>query len=292
MRQNQTIYSKIFDVFNYIALAIIALITLIPFWHVLVGSIVPSADLVHNRFIMFPTRLDFTTYQYIFSSGKIMTALQVSIFVTVVGTLFQLFLTVLTAYPLAHKELVARKFILSAIVFTMLFGGGMVPTFFVVKSLGLLDSLASLILPSAISAFNLIVIKNFFQSIPAELEESAKLDGANHFIILFRIILPLSKPAIATFALFYAVRHWNNFFQPIMYISSTEKWPIQVILRQVVMLASGNLGELENMPEGFSVPTESVKMAVIIVAALPIMMVYPFLQKHFAKGVMLGSIKG
>ena len=178
------------------------------------------------------------------------------------------------------------------IVFSMLFSGGLIPTFLVVKGLGLLDSYWALMLPTAISAFNLIVVKSFFQEIPNELLESAKIDGCNDLGVLWKIVLPLSKPVIATFALFYAVGHWNDFFNALLYISDTTKWPLQVLLRQIVLLTSGSLDLSTADLDYVKPPDQSIKMAVIVVGTIPILMVYPFLQKHFAKGVMLGAVKG
>ena len=177
------------------------------------------------------------------------------------------------------------------VVFAMLFSGGMIPTYLVVKSLNLIDNYAALILPLAISPFNLIIIKNFFQEIPMELNESAKMDGASEVDILWRIYLPLSKPMIATMSLFYAVGLWNDFMNPLLYINTPDKWPIQLLLRQITMSASigSTLGDYDPsvMP-----PEQGIKFAVIIVATLPILILYPFLQKHFAKGMMVGSVKG
>jgi putative aldouronate transport system permease protein len=197
------------------------------------------------------------------------------------------------AYPLAKKDLLGRRLLLFMVTFTMLFGGGMIPTYFVVKALGLIDSYAALILPVAISAFNLIVMKNFFQSIPEELEEAARIDGCHDVGILFRIALPLSAPALAAFGLFYAVEHWNNYFSAVLYLNDGAKWPVQVILRQIVILATdSSLSGDPSALDGMTVIEQSVKMAVIVVATVPILLVYPFLQKHFTKGVMLGSVKG
>lgn len=215
----------------------------------------------------------------------------VSIYITVVGTLVQLILTSLMAYSLAHKQLPGRSIIMLMVLFTMVFSGGMIPTYFVVKATGLLDSLWSLMIPNAISAFYLIILKNFFQGIPEELKESAKIDGSHELGILYRIVLPLSLPAMATFGLFYSVGIWNQYFSAVLYITDSSLYPVQVILRQVIILTSGAIGNsdaIENMPYYSS----AIKMAVIVIATLPIMVVYPFLQKHFTKGVLLGSVKG
>jgi putative aldouronate transport system permease protein len=217
-------------------------------------------------------------------------SLGVSVYITVVGTLINLVFTSLMAYPLAKPHLRGRQVILLGVLFTMLFSGGLIPTYFVVKAVGLTNTLWSLMIPGAISGFNLIVLKNFFQSIPEGLEDSAKIDGCNDFGVLMRIVIPLSMPAMATFALFYAVGHWNTFFSAIIYINDNKLWPVQVLLREVVIMAQSRIGDTE-MDEALIQPL-TIRMAVIVFATLPILVVYPFLQKHFAKGVLLGSIKG
>jgi putative aldouronate transport system permease protein len=215
-----------------------------------------------------------------------------SVIITSVGTVIAMALTITMAYPLSKKRLIGRNFIQSMVVFTLLFNAGLIPTYMVVRGLGMIDTYWSLWLPGAVSAFNLVLLRNFFQQIPAELEDSAVIDGANELVSLVRIVMPLSLPAIATFTLFYAVMHWNGYFTAVMYINSPEKWPVQVWLRQIIVLSQGNFAEGVD-PELYSdVPGETVKLAVIVVATLPILLVYPFLQKYFVKGVMLGSVKG
>ncbi|MFC0211964.1 carbohydrate ABC transporter permease [Paenibacillus chartarius] len=284
--------SRIFDSVNVTLLAIFALLTVIPFIYVIAGSFATQKELMLRGFILFPTEFSLDAYKYIFSTQTLVRSLGVTIFITIAGTLINIFFTCLMAYPLARKDMDFRKPILMMVVFTMLFSGGMIPTFLVVKQLGMIDSYWSLLIPNAISAFNLIIMRNFFQQLPDGLEESAKIDGCNDLGIFFRIVLPLSMPAIATFSLFYAVGHWNTFFNAILYINDNTKWPIQVLLRQIVILASGGVGDSTAMEADFVPPEQSVKMAVIVVSTLPILLVYPFLQKHFAKGVLLGSVKG
>ncbi|MZQ80844.1 ABC transporter permease subunit [Paenibacillus sp. 5J-6] len=289
----QSLGSRIFDTVNVVVLLAIALITLIPFVFVLSGSLTASEELVRRGVVLIPTQLSLDGYKYIFSTKTILWSLGVTVFITIAGTLINLFFTTLTAYPLARSEFVGRRPIMLLILFTMLFSGGMIPTFLVVKSLGLLNSYGSLLIPGAISAFNLIILRNFFQQLPDGLEEAAKIDGCNDFQILIRIVLPLSLPAMATFALFYAVGHWNTFFNAILYINDTTKWPIQVWLRQIVILSQGGIGDSQQMGSDYVAPPgEVIKMAVIVVSTVPILLVYPFLQKHFAKGVLLGSVKG
>jgi len=291
MVEDRSIGGRAFAIINFTLLALVALITILPFIHVIAGSFTTSAEMAMKKFVLIPTVWSLDAYKFIFSTNTIFRALSVSIGVTLAGTLLSMFISALMAYGLSRKDLDGRKTIMFLVVFTMLFNGGMIPTFFVVKNLGLIDSYASLILPAAISAFNMIILKNFFQNIPEGLEESARIDGCSDFGILFRIVLPLSLPAIATVSLFYAVTYWNTYMNAILYLDDPKKWPIQILLRQIVVLASG-MDYSSDLDASVPPPDQAVKMAVIVVATLPILMVYPFLQKHFAKGAMLGSIKG
>jgi len=293
MVRDRTWGSKIFDTFNITFLGLFALITIVPFIYIVSGSFATQKELLERGFILFPTVFSLDAYNFIFSTSTLMRSMGVTIFITVAGTLINIVLTCLMAYPLARKDMDFRKPIQLMVIFTMLFSGGMIPTFIVVKELGMIDSYWSLLLPGAISAFNLIIIRSFFQQLPEGLEESAKIDGASDPGILMRIVIPLSLPAIATFSLFYAVGHWNTFFSAVLYINDAAKWPIQVLLRQIVILSQGgNLGDTAAFEADFVPPEQSVKMAVIVISTLPILVVYPFLQKHFAKGVLLGSVKG
>lgn len=194
------------------------------------------------------------------------------------------------AYGLSRKYLSGRNVINFIIVFSMLFSGGMIPTFLVVKSTGLIDSYWSLIIPTAINAFNLIIMRNFFQALPESLEESAKIDGANDFRILWKIMLPLALPSIATLSLFYGVNYWNTYMNAILYLNDSEKWPLQVLLRQIVIVSSGMEGD--NSAVDIVPPAQTIKMAVIVVATVPMLIAYPFVQKHFTKGALLGAVKG
>lgn len=291
MVEDRSLGGRVFAAVNFTLLALIALITVLPFVHVVAGSFTTSAEIAASKFVLIPKVWSLEAYKFIFSTDTIFRAMGVSIGVTLIGTLFSMFITALMAYGLSRKDLDGRNVVNFLVVFTMLFHGGMIPTFLVVKELGLIDSYAALILPSAISAFNMIILKNFFQNIPEGLEESAKIDGCNDFGILFRIVLPLSMPAIATISLFYAVTYWNTYMSAILYLDDSAKWPIQVLLRQIVVLASG-MDHSSTLDAAVPPPDQSIKMAVIVVATLPILMVYPFLQKHFAKGAMLGSMKG
>lgn len=291
--KKKSVGSVLFDSGNALFLTLLAIATVVPFIYVVSASFATQKELLEKGFILFPTQFSLDGYRYIFSSDVIFKSLMVTVFITVAGTLLNLMLTVTMAYPLARRNLDGRRILMALIVFTILFNGGMIPTYMVVKWTGLLDSYWSVIVPTAISAFNLIILKNFFQHLPEALEESAQIDGCSDIGILFKIALPLSMPAIATFTLFYAVGHWNNYFTAILYINDAVKWPIQVWLRQIVILSEGGIGNQMELDSNFVMPPgQTIKMAVIVISTLPILALYPFLQKHFAKGVLLGSVKG
>ncbi|MEK3910730.1 carbohydrate ABC transporter permease [Paenibacillus sp. FSL H7-0331] len=284
--------SRLFDTVNYSLLFVFAMLTVLPFLYMILGSFASPEEFAKQGLVLIPSQFSLSAYAYIFSADTIMRSLLNTVIITLAGTAINIVFTALMAYPLSRRELQGRRTIMLMVIFSMLFSGGMIPTFLIVKALGMTNTLWSLLIPGAISAFNLIILKNFFQQMPEGIEESAKIDGCNDLGILVRIVLPLSMPAIATFSLFYAVGHWNSFFSAILYINDTTKWPVQVILRQVVIMAEGGIGDSSQMNEAFAIPPQSIKMAVIVVSTLPILIVYPFLQKHFAKGVLLGSVKG
>lgn len=291
MVEDRTLGGRLFGIVNFALLTIVALVTILPFIHVLAGSFTTSAEMAAKKFVLFPTEWSWEAYRFIFSTNTIFRAMAVSVGITVCGTLFSMLITSLMAYGLSRKDLDGRRTLMFLVVFTMLFNGGLIPTFLVVSELGLIDTYAALVLPLTINAFNMIILKNFFQNIPEGLEESAKIDGCTDFGILFRIVLPLSMPAVATLSLFYAVTYWNTYLNAIIYLNDSKMWPIQVLLRQIVVLASG-MDYSSDLDGVVPPPDQAVKMAVIVVATLPILLVYPFLQKHFAKGALLGSIKG
>lgn len=283
--------SHAFDVLNYALLTIISLITIIPFIYVVVASFTPPEILLREKFILIPKGFSLEAYSFVFRNNAVVRSLWVSGGVTIVGTAFNIFMTVLFAYPLAHKNIRGRRVLLFAITFTLMFNGGTIPTYMVVRTLKLTNTYASLILPTAISTFNLIIFRNYFQELPAELEESGKIDGAGYPRILVQIILPLSLPLIATFVIMSGVGYWNSWFTAVLYLNDPAKWPIQVYLRQIINMANG-MGSSEMLESNIVIPQESVRMCTIVVATLPIMIVYPFLQKYFTKGMLLGSVKG
>jgi putative aldouronate transport system permease protein len=272
-------------------LFLIAAITIIPILHVVASSFSTQESLIRSRFLLFPTEFTLDAYRYIFSTRTFVNGLKVSLFITTIGTALKITITMMFAYALAHKGLPGRKIMNMAIVITLVFNAGMVPNFINVMNLGLKNSLWSLILPTAIDPFNLIIIRSFLQTIPEEIEESAKMDGANEARILVSIIVPLSMASIATFSLFYAVVIWNNYFDAILYISDAAKFPVQVLLRNIVFMSS-TIGDSSSMDAALYVPPRAIRMAVITAATVPILVVYPFVQKYFTKGVMLGSVKG
>ena len=207
--------------------------------------------------------------------------------VTAIGTFINLFFTTTMAYGLSRSNLIGKKPLLNMVLFTMVFGGGMIPLFLVVKGLGMYDTYAALILPGAISAYNMIIVRNFFMELPRELEEAASIDGCSDIGIFIKIALPLSLPCLATFGLFYAVGHWNNYFGALLYLEDSTKFPFQLVLRNIVMQTA----ETQTDPNAL-IPEDTLKMAVIVIGTVPILIVYPFLQKHFAAGVMVGAVKG
>ncbi|MFC5448850.1 carbohydrate ABC transporter permease [Paenibacillus aestuarii] len=283
----------LFDVSNYIFLSIVGIVAVLPFIYVVAGSFASDAELTQRAVFLIPKTFTLSAYEFIFSTDTILKSIWVSLYVTIVGTLVNLFFTVTMAYALSKKNLMGRNTFLNMIVFSMLFGGGLIPTYIVVRELHMLDTYWALIIPGAISAFNLIIVKNFFQELPQELEEAAKIDGCTEIGLLWRIVLPLSMPVLATFTLFYAVGHWNNFFSALLYLNDPAKWPLQVMLRQIVLLSQMAAGDMSQVdPQFVKQQEQSIKMAVIVVGTIPILLVYPFLQKHFAKGVLIGSVKG
>lgn len=268
--------------------------TVYPFWHVLMYSASDSQAAMTGGLFFWPRKFDLLAYKMIFKTSQIYIAYRNTILRTVVGTAISMLLTALTAYPLALKRLRGRNGISMMIFFTMLFSGGMIPTFLTVQAYGMVDTFWALILPGAMNAYNLFILRNYFQSIPESLEESAHLDGANSFTVLFRIILPISTPAIAAVTMFYGVANWNAYMDGILYTNSTSLEILQVYLRKL-MASTGALNSLsgvDNLTEAARLSEESMKMATIAVSVIPILVVYPFLQRYYTKGITVGAVKG
>ncbi|NOU96399.1 ABC transporter permease subunit [Paenibacillus sp. LMG 31456] len=275
----------------YIILSLIAVLTLFPFLYVIIISITPESEVIRRGIVLIPEQITFSAYKSVFNGGSgIWTAYQITLFRTIVGTMLNLIFTVLGAYVLSKKALPGRSGLLMFVVFTMLFSGGLIPTYIVVRSLELTNTVWALIVPGLVSVFNLVVVKGFFEQLPVELEESAKVDGAGELKVLVQIILPLSLPSIATIGLFYAVGHWNSYFDAVIYINKSSLMPLQVILRNI-LLSSQNQQNLELVNDA-TVSSLAIQMASVIVSTVPILCVYPFIQKHFTKGVMIGAVKG
>jgi putative aldouronate transport system permease protein len=291
MPHDKTFSARIGQVVLCFLLLLVALITIIPILHVISSSFSTQESLIRSRFLLIPTEFSLEAYKYIFSTRTFVNGLRVSLFITIVGTALKMTITMMFAYALAHKKMPGRTIMNFAILITLVFNAGMIPNFINVMNLGLRNSLWALILPTAIDPFNLIIIRSFIQTIPEEIEESAKLDGANEARILFSIIVPLSMASIATFSLFYAVVIWNSYFDAILYISDVNKFPLQVLLRQIVFMSS-TIGDSSVMDVATYVPPRTIRMATITAATVPILLLYPFVQKYFTKGVMLGSVKG
>ena len=279
------------NVVIYILLTLIAVIMVIPFIYVIAASFVTEAEIQTRPIFFIPDSPTLDAYARIFDMNdmgtRVFHSLLISVCVTAIGTFINLFFTTTMAYGLSRSNLIGKKPLLNMVLFTMVFGGGMIPLFLVVKGLGMYDTYAALILPGAISAYNMIIVRNFFMELPRELEEAASIDGCSDIGIFIKIALPLSLPCLATFGLFYAVGHWNNYFGALLYLEDSTKFPFQLVLRNIVMQTA----ETQTDPNAL-IPEDTLKMAVIVIGTVPILIVYPFLQKHFAAGVMVGAVKG
>lgn len=286
---NSSLGSRVFDTLNLVVLAGMGLITVLPLLYVLAGSFANEAEISSRPFFLWPHKFVTESYAYIFATPTFVRALLTTVIVTAVGTVVQLLLTFTMAYPLAKRYLPGRALVLNLIIFTMVFSGGMIPTYLVVRDMGLLDSYWALILPLAINPFYLIIVKSFFQELPQALEEAARIDGCNEMGVFFKIVLPLSKPIIATFSLFYAVAIWNDYMSPLLYINDPSKWTLQILVRQLTSTDAATA--LSQMDRTWVPPEQGLKFAVVVIATLPILFFYPFLQKHFAKGVLIGGVK-
>lgn len=283
---------RVFEIVNIVLLVLVALSCLFPVLYVISVSLTPVGVVSSTGgFPIIPRQITFGAYTYVMRQGLIPRAYVNSLTITTVGTIVNMILTILMAYPLSRKDLPARNLFLVMVLIPMLFSGGLIPLFILVKDLGLMNTYWSVILPGAVSSYNLLIMKTFFENLPEEIIESARLDGASEYRILWTMILPLSKPVIATLSLFYGVGHWNAFFQPMMFLSERRMQPLQVILRDILTDAlareTTEILEYEEM-----LPGQTLKMAAVMLSVIPLLIVYPFVQKYFTKGVLLGSVKG
>jgi ABC-type glycerol-3-phosphate transport system permease component len=273
-------------------LTFIALVMIFPFVYVVAVSFSSARDVLAGGLILWPKNPTLEAYQSIFRGGIVAHALGVSVGLVVFGTTAKMIATVALAYGLSKRGVPGAKFVLFLVLGTLLFRPGLIPSYLLVKNLGMIDTYQSLILPGLISAFYLLVLRNSFMSIPPELIEAARLDGASDWQVLWTIVLPLSKAVLAVIALFYGVDIWNAFFNAILYLNDASMWPVQLVLRQYVLQGSAMASALTLDPNQPPPPAQTLQMAIVIVATLPILLVYPFLQRYFAKGVLAGAIKG
>lgn len=277
-------------------LAICGIIVLLPLLHVLAQSLSDPMMVIAGRVSFFPINPTLDIYSQVIKSKNIMTGFMNTLFYAGVGTCLNLFMTVICAYPLARKGLWGRKVIVFIFTFTMMFGGGMIPTYLVIKQLGLIDTRAVMILPGAITVWNMIMCRTYFMSsIPEELYESASLDGASDIRILVSMVVPLSVPILAVMVLFYAVGHWNSYFDAMIYLNSPELYNIQLVLRNAInnvkSISENGASDMANMVKN-EANGEAIKYVLIVITMIPVMIIYPFVQKYFIKGIMIGSIKG
>ncbi|ACX67301.1 carbohydrate ABC transporter permease [Paenibacillus lautus] len=289
---------KVMMVIIYIFLAFLAFVTFYPFWNGLVISFNSGSDTAMGGVTFWPRDFTLENYGIVFQDNRLLNGFKISVLRTVIGTISSILVTSIFAYGMTKRELIGRKYYMIMCIVTMYFGGGLIPTFMLVRGLGLMDSFWVFIIPSLVSVWNMIIFRTFFNGLPSGLEESAKIDGCGNWGIFFKIILPLSGPVIATLSLFTAVSHWNEWFLPSIYINNENLLPIQTMLRQILNsnIMSEQMSNLDSASQAVlsrmqSVTSKSLSMATMMVATLPIIMVYPFVQKHFVKGVLVGSLK-
>lgn len=290
MKIKQTLGERIFNVFNVLFMLFLMIIMIYPIWYVLVASFSDPGQFIQNRgILLWPLGFSLSAYEAILDYKMLFLSYANTIGYLIVGTAVNIFMTTLGAYALSRRNVKLQNPIMMMITFTMFFNGGLIPNYLLVQSLGLFNTRAALIIPGAISVMNLIIMRTSFQAVPETLEEAARIDGANDFVILFRIVLPLCMPVIAVMILYYGVGHWNSWFNAMIYLRKREYYPLQLILREILISNSTEAMELGGDSEQIS---ETIKYSTIIVATVPILCIYPFLQKYFVKGVMVGAVKG
>lgn len=284
---------KVFDVFLVVFMILVVITTVYPFWYTIVVSL--SGVDMSSGIQFVPNKFSLNAYKLLLSYSAIWTGYKNTIIRCILGTTLSVFFTAMTAYPLSKNDLPFHNFFTNFILFTMLFSGGMIPTYLLVKNLHLLDSIWALILPGLMGAYNIFIMRNFFRSIPVSLEEAARMDGASWFYIWWKIILPLAKPVLATVSLWILVSHWNAWFDASIYIQDPDKTVVQVVLRRIAIEnSSADMNAIRTrMNRGLDLATtKSLEMAMVVITIFPMLVIYPFLQKYFAKGIMVGSVKG
>lgn len=277
------------DIIICVILVVYALLILFPFWSAFVISISSEEAYLHNNLLLWPTEIDLTSYKKVFTNDQLWSGFGITMILLVGGTLYQLFFTVITGYALSRHNWTGKNLVMNMILVTMFFGGGMVPYYYLIRDLGMMNTIWVMIIPGAIDTFNMLLMRNYFASLPQEMEESAKIDGANDIIVFVRIFLPLSLPMLATIGLFFAVGNWNSWYNAMLFIpDKREIWPLQMVLRNLINKVSSNI-ENPEVREGYS---EGLTMASIFFTIVPMMCFYPFLQRFFVKGIVVGAIKG
>ncbi len=295
MQIKESMSRKIFNVCNVLFMCALIVVTVYPLLYVVWASFSESAKLMaHDGLLFKPAGFSLAAYQNVFQNPNILTGYKNTLIILVCGTTLNLFLTSMTAYVLSRKNVLLNGFFSMMIVFTMFFSGGMIPTYLLVKNLGITDTYLALLLPGAISTYNLIIMRTGFAAIPDSLEESAKIDGARHMTIFWKIILPLAKPTVAVILLYYGVSHWNSWFNAMMYLPRRRDLrPLQLVLRSILIENDVNAMMDSNVGTGdVESVAETIKYAVIVVSTVPILAIYPFVQKYFVKGIMIGAVKG
>lgn len=280
---------SLFRIVNTLILICVAIVMLYPFVFILSVSLSDTASVVQGKVSLLPIGLNFDAYLDVLDDSRIPRAYLNTIFYTVLGTTINLLLTAISAYPLAKADFVGRKFWMLFIVITMFLNPGIIPNFLLVQGLGLTDSVWALVIPNAIWTMELIILKSFYENMSSQIREAALIDGASEYRILFNIVIPLSKPALASISLFYFMGHWNSFFLPMIYLNDSAMYPLQVVLRDMLIFSEGNDF---NLVDAAALAPQAMKNATIVLSMIPVLLVYPFAQKYFAKGVMLGSEKG
>lgn len=288
----KSVGDTIVDILIYVILGLIALSTVLPFLYVVAGSFATEKELTEKAFFIIPTVWSANAYRYAIHTANILRGLKNSFILTIAGTTLCMLMSLMFAFSLSKSHLRGRNWIMNMVIVTMLFGGGMIPSFIVFKAYGLYNTYWALILPGLISPFNMIIIKKFFQGLPVELDEAAYMDGANDLQIFVKVALPLSKPVIASISLFYGVGFWNDYFGAMIYLQDAVKYPIQIQLRSIILLSSNIADASFDYDMNGTPPSKAVKMACTVIATLPILCIYPFVQKYFTKGVMVGAVKG
>lgn len=290
--RSRSVSDTLLDWFVYTFLIGSAIICLLPFLNVLSKSLSSNWAIISGKVSLIPVGLTLENMYFVITDSYFLNALGISVFVTVTGTLGAVFFTAIAAYPLSKKHLPGIKIILLAYVFTMLFSGGLIPNYLLIKNLGMMNNLSALILPGLINVFNMLLMKNYYENLPESLEEAAKLEGASNLKIVLKIIIPLSAPVFATISLFYAVSFWSDWFHPMIYISDPGLKPLQLYLRDIVLEASDQNMLTGNIDALLNISSEGIRNATIIVSTIPILLVYPMLQRYFIKGILIGSVKG